>query len=279
MARRSHSIDFKAATMVTLDTDTIQVAVIGSGLACASGLQCAGARVTLFEKAKTVGGHTATRRAGRIDASGAEQSVTQPDRGPLDWVLRNDRVPGRTTPPGLAVWTAHATAKWSAAHSEDDPQAVNDNLQSALRARLPTPSVGNRLIHFHYANVHSGRYPGLHVDCSDSSSNDVWWDESLGLGVCGNLLGDSGVEVAWYSGDELADCMAASFERTEVPGCGGAATSTPTHTTSNIHSRLMDPPAVVHQTTLALAPPIQCEARQFSVAGLKVSHRTSFSNR
>ena len=428
MARRSHGIDFKAATMMPLDTGTIQVAVIGSGLAgsaCAAGLQRAGAQVTLFEKAKTVGGHTATGRAGWIDASGAEQSVTfddiaqyftparrrfkpavaramaagcvsawrprvhalwpleagqcliatpamptlcshliagatvhlnrtvrrlqrtadgswyvasdgiplsgpfqhvvvalppvqaavllaghqdkwadmllakrispcwtltavtddvdwpwdaaQPDRGPLAWVLRNDRVPGRTTPPGLAVWTAHATAEWSLAHLEDDPQALIDELQSALRTQLPTPSGGNGTIQWHYANVHGGRYPGSSVDCSDS--NEVWWDESLALGVCGNLLGDGGVEAAWYSGDELAECMAASFERTEVPGCGGAAMSTPTRTTSHIHSPLMDPPAVIHQATRVLVPPIQGEASQFAGAGLKVSHRIAFSNR
>ena len=82
MARRSHDLDFKTATMMTLDTNTIQVAVIGSGLAgsaCAAGLLRAGAQVTLFEKAKNVGGHSATRHAGWIDASGAEQSVTFDD--------------------------------------------------------------------------------------------------------------------------------------------------------------------------------------------------------
>jgi renalase len=205
--------------------------------------------------------------------------AAQPDRGPLSWVLRNDRVPGRSTPPGLATWTAHATARWSAAHSEDDPQAVNDRLQSALQARLPTPSVGSRLIHFHYANVHRGRYPGSHVDCSDSSNNDVWWDESLGLGVCGNFLGDGGVEAAWYSGEELADCMAASFERTKVVGCNGVAPRVPTRTAAHIHPPLMDPPAVIHQTTRVLVPPIQGEASQSADARLEVSHRISLSNR
>jgi renalase len=414
---------------MTLDTGKAHVAVIGSGLAgsaCAAGLQRAGVRVTVFEKAQTIGGRAATRRAGWIDASGAEQSVTfdegtqyftsakrhfrpavaramaagfvsawhprvhavwpfeggqsliatpsipslcthllgdstvhlnqtvrrlqrtadgswyvaadgtrlsgpfrhvvmalppaqaavllaghqdkwadaliakhiepcwtltavtddvdwpwdaaRPDRGPLAWVLRNDRVPGRTTPPGLAVWTAHATAKWTAAHSEDDPRALIDKLQSALRARLPTPSGGNRPIQFHYANVHRGRYPGSHVDCSDSNSNDVWWDESLSLGVCGNFLEHGGVEASWYSGEDIADCMAASFERTKAVGRNGAAPRVPNRTASHIHPPLMDPPAVIHQTTRVLVPPIQGEASQSADARLEVLHRISLSN-
>ncbi|MEO7296699.1 MAG: NAD(P)-binding protein, partial [Candidatus Limnocylindria bacterium] len=40
--------------------------------------------------------------------------AAEPDRGPLAWVARNDRVPARGAPPGCAVWTAHATAEWSA---------------------------------------------------------------------------------------------------------------------------------------------------------------------
>jgi renalase len=431
MARRSHGIDFKAATMMTLGTNTIHVAVIGSGLAgsaCAAGLQHAGAQVTLFEKAKTVGGHSATRCAAWIDASGAEQSVAfdniaqyfmpvkrrlkpvvaramaagcvsawrprvhagwpleagqcliaapamptlcshliagatvhlnrtvrrlqrtadgswyvasdgiplsgpfhhvvvalppaqaavllaghqdewadellakraepcwtltavtddvdwpwdaaQPDRGPLGWVLRNDRVPGRATPPGLAVWTAHATAAWSRAHMEDDPQVLIEELKSALRKQLPTPRGGNGPVQWHYTNVHHGRYPGSSVDCSDSTGrNEVWWDDCLALGVCGQLLEGGGVEAAWYSGDELADCMATSFERTAVAGCDCTVLNTPTRTTSHIHLPRTGPPVVNHQATRVLVTPIQGEAGQFADAGLKVSHRISFSNR
>jgi renalase len=431
VARRTHGIDFKAGTMMTLDTNTIHVAVIGSGLAgsaCAAGLQRAGVQVTLFEKAKTVGGHTATRCASWIDASGAEQSVTfddiaqyfmpvkrrlkpvvaramaagcvsawrprvhagwpletgqcliaapamptlcshliagatvhlnrtvrrlqrtadgswyvasdgiplsgpfhhvvvalppaqaavllaghqdewadallakriepswtltavtddvdwpwdaaQPDRGPLAWVLRNDRVPGRTTPPGLAVWTAHATAEWSLAHLEDDPQALIDELKSALRRQLPTPRAGNGPVQWHYANAHRGRYPGSSVDCNDSiGSNEVWWDEFLALGVCGHLLEGGGVEADWYSGDELAECMATSFERSAVPDRDSAARSTPARTTPNIHLPRTKPPVVNHQATRVLLPPIEGEASPFADAGLKVSHRISFSTR
>ncbi len=146
--------------------------------------------------------------------------AAEPVRGPLAWVLRNDRVPGRTAPPGVAVWTAHATTDWSAAHLEDEPQAVIEQLQSALRAQLPSAGRGGPPIRFHHANVHRWRYAGPAVDCDDSFDNDeFWWDESLGLGVCGDFFAGAGVEAAWHSGDELADCMAVSFERAEAePG-------------------------------------------------------------
>ena len=143
--------------------------------------------------------------------------AAEPVRGPLAWVLRNDRVPGRAAPAGLAVWTAHATAEWSAAHLEDDAQAVSAALQTALRAQLPGTRGGGQPIRFHHTNVHRWRYAGPAVDCDDSfDSDECLWDESLGLGVCGDFLAGGGVEAAWHSGDELADCMAASIERMET---------------------------------------------------------------
>ena len=54
---------------MTLDPDSIHVAVIGSGLAgtnCAAGLQRAGMQVALFENSRNVGGRVTTRRAGWI---------------------------------------------------------------------------------------------------------------------------------------------------------------------------------------------------------------------
>lgn len=142
--------------------------------------------------------------------------AAEPDRGPLAWVLRNDRVPGRIAPPGLAVWTARATAEWSADHLEDEPQTVNFELQAALRAQLPAMSGGGQPVRWHHTSVHRWRYAGPTVDCGDGfDSDDAWWDDSLGLGVCGDFLAGGGVEAAWHSGDELADLMAASIERTE----------------------------------------------------------------
>lgn len=143
--------------------------------------------------------------------------AAEPERGPLAWVLRNDRLPGRTAPTDLAVWTAHATADWSVAHLEDESPAVSKALQSALRAQLPSMRSDGRPIRWHHVSVHRWRYAGPTNDCEDSfDSDESWWDASLGLGVCGDFLGGGGVEAAWHSGDELADCIAASFERSDV---------------------------------------------------------------
>jgi renalase len=143
--------------------------------------------------------------------------AAEPDHGPLAWVLRNDRVPGRTAPAGMAVWTAHATAEWSAAHLEDEPQAVSNELQAALRAQLPAASHLNASVEFHHANVHRWRYAAPAFDCDGSfDGGEFWWDESLGLGVCGEFLAGGGIEAAWHSGDELADRMAVSFEQPQA---------------------------------------------------------------
>jgi len=206
--------------------------------------------------------------------------AAEPDRGPLASVLRNDRVPGRTTPRGLALWTAHATAEWSAAHLEDEPQAVSDELQAALRAQLPAMSSGSRPIRWHYANVHRWRYARPAVDCDDSFGSDAsWWDESRGLGVSGDFLGGGGVEAAWHSGDELADCMAASLERSNAafPGAVSGALNALTQTTPPIHSPVIASPGHLDRASRWLVPPVRVGTSPFTGAGPKVSHRISFS--
>lgn len=143
--------------------------------------------------------------------------AAEPERGPLAWVLRNDRVPGRSAPSGVAVWTAHATAAWSADRLDADPQIICRELQSALRAQLPNAG-GGRPWRWHHAAVHRWSHAGPALGCDNFDGGDAWWDDAAGLGVCGDWLAGSGVEAAWHSGDELADVMAASFERTAVTG-------------------------------------------------------------
>ena len=142
------------------------------------------------------------------------------DRSPLAWMSRNDRVPGRSMHPGFAVWTAHATAEWSAAHLEAEPDVVRDELRMALQSQLPSSNAAMQPVRWYHADVQRWRYAGPALDGRDGidglDGNKALWDESLGIGVCGDWLDGSGVEAAWHSGDDLADDMAASFER-EVP--------------------------------------------------------------
>ena len=64
------------------------------------------------------------------------------------------------------------------------------------------------------------RYAGAALDgiggldvIGDIDGNRTLWDESHGIGDCGDWLGGSGVEAAWHCGDDLADNMAAAPER------------------------------------------------------------------
>lgn len=138
--------------------------------------------------------------------------AAEPPRGPLAWVVRNDRKPGRQATPGYATWVAHATAEWSAQHADAEPRLVMALLQSALGKQLPRPRAGLAQ-RWHHAGVHRWRFavpasakPG---DC------DFLWDADLGLAVCGDFLAGGQVEGAWRSGDELADNIAAWLETQE----------------------------------------------------------------
>ena len=137
--------------------------------------------------------------------------AAEPARGPLAWVSRNDRRPGRAAPPGCASWVAHASAAWSAAHLEDDARDVTAALSEALARLLPC----NTPLDWHHASAHRWRYafPAEGLPGGD----ECWWDGALGLGVCGDFFGaaaasGAGVEAAWRSGDELADVASAWLE-------------------------------------------------------------------
>jgi renalase len=138
--------------------------------------------------------------------------MAMPDRGPLAWVARNDRKPGRPAPEGLAVWSALASADWSRQHLDADSAEVQAALLAALERLLPAGPP----VHWQHVAVHRWRYATSAQATPDRRG--CWWDEQLGLGVCGDFLGGSGVEGAWRSGDELADTVAACLdELTAVP--------------------------------------------------------------
>ncbi len=173
--------------------------------------------------------------------------AAEPDRGPLAWVVRDDRKPGRQVPAGTATWVAQASAEWSAAHLEDSPEAVTRALCEALAALLPdrvaggvagsaarptaggggTSAAGRRGPKWLHATVHRWRYalpavasaaPSAVVQTRTNapSAPECWWDAHLGLGVCGDFLVGADVEAAWRSGDELADTLAAGLDSQTV---------------------------------------------------------------
>ena len=129
--------------------------------------------------------------------------AAEPSRGPLAWIGRNDRKPGRDASPGCATWVAHATPEWSAEHLEDEPAAVADALGAALAAQLPAVPAPRWL----HASVHRWRYAAPAAPAAEGG--ECWWDPGLGIGVCGDFLTGGDVEAAWRSGDELADTVAA----------------------------------------------------------------------
>lgn len=132
----------------------------------------------------------------------------EPTNGPLAWVARNDRKPGRSVPVGCASWVAQASAEWSAQHLEDDSADVLKALTAALATQLPGCEKNGQKIDWRHTSVQRWRYSAP----AAAGTDECWWDSSLGLGVCGDFMGAGNVEAAWRSGDELADTVAAAME-------------------------------------------------------------------
>ena len=132
----------------------------------------------------------------------------EPATGPLAWVARNDRKPGREAPAGCASWVAQATAAWSDQHLEEDSATVLKTLKAALAAQLPAGLQIGQKIHWKHTSVHRWRFSAPAVVGHD----ECWHDAALGLGVCGDFMGAGNVEAAWRSGDELADAVAYAVE-------------------------------------------------------------------
>lgn len=122
--------------------------------------------------------------------------LARPPQGLLSWVIRNDRRPSRVAVPGEAHWVLHARAGWSRRHLEAAHAEVLPLMQQALHEGIGQP------LAWRHAVVHRWRY--AQPAATRLAGAPSWWDAALGLGVCGDFLGGTGVEGAWLSADELA---------------------------------------------------------------------------
>ncbi|MEO0815757.1 MAG: FAD-dependent oxidoreductase [Pseudomonadota bacterium] len=111
----------------------------------------------------------------------------------LGWAARNNSKPDRGP---HEAWVVQASADWSAAHLEDEPDTVANALFQAFRALTgaPTPV---------HAAVHRWRYSQAEKPLGFSHQ----YDPGLGLGTCGDWHLGGKCEDAWKSGRALADTL------------------------------------------------------------------------
>lgn len=115
--------------------------------------------------------------------------------GPLRWVARNSSKPGRQS---AETWLLHATADWSQAHLDAQPEAVIASVLPTLPVLgLPLPQSCDA-----YRWTAASTDPPLQIGCA--------WDRRLSIGLCGEWLAGGKVEGAWQSGVALAERVRAS---------------------------------------------------------------------
>ncbi len=114
------------------------------------------------------------------------------NKGEITWAARNSAKPGRVGP---EAWVVQASMCWSLAQIDASPAEVSLMLCAALSnaARSPLP-------HPVAAVSHRWRYA-----LSAGTGDGALWNQTIGLGVCGDWLLGPRVECAWLSGQMLAE--------------------------------------------------------------------------
>ena len=113
------------------------------------------------------------------------------NRGAISWASRNSAKPGRRGP---EAWVVQASGTWSLAQLEAAPEQISTMLHKALceAAGCPIPEpVAAASQRWRYA-------------LSAGTGDGALWNQSIGLGVCGDWLLGPRVECAWLSGRMLA---------------------------------------------------------------------------
>jgi predicted NAD/FAD-dependent oxidoreductase len=117
------------------------------------------------------------------------------DLGVIASAVRNSAKPGRTGP---EAWVLQATADWSHAHIENDPDLVMQTLLAAF-----ADHIGTALPATIATGAHRWRYAKV-----AALDHGAVWNPAIRLGACGDWLLGARIEAAWLSGQRLADLMA-----------------------------------------------------------------------
>lgn len=112
--------------------------------------------------------------------------------GAIGWAARDGSKPGRGD---AETWVVQATPQWSAANLERSPEEVAPELLLALGSALQIP-----LPHPTYLAAHRWRF----ARSTGDPGPGALWDDTIGLGACGDWLLAPRVEAAWLSGHRLA---------------------------------------------------------------------------
>ena len=123
-----------------------------------------------------------------VDAPFDGAKITE---GPLGWIARNSSKPGRDA---AETWLVQASADWSAAHLEDDAEDVGAALTEAFQTITQAPEPI-------YRAAHRWRYAFI----AAPADAPFYWNGSTRIGACGDWRIGPRVELAWESGQALAD--------------------------------------------------------------------------
>ena len=118
-----------------------------------------------------------------------------PDGHALRSISQNSSKPGRGEVEGLHTIVVHASQDWSIQNLEHDKETVQDTLLSIVSDTfdLQTPP--------HYISAHRWRF----AEVAQAAKVPFLWDSKIGLGACGDWCTGPRIELAFESGNALAN--------------------------------------------------------------------------
>jgi renalase len=120
---------------------------------------------------------------------------------PIERVAAMHSKPGR--PSNMSQrWFAEADARWSLQHQHDDAETVADLLLDIFRALV------GRSVSPHFICAHQWRHAFVETPATLPGQSEFLWDDEARLGVCGDSVVASQVDLVHRSGVALARRMA-----------------------------------------------------------------------